>query len=297
MWDACIHKSFNGNIYALSWYLDVVHKDWEALVEDEYVRVMPLTGNKKYGISYLFQPFFTQQLGVFSTEILNSGIVNAFIAALPRKYRFVQINLNIHNKPHPEDYRLIPNKNYLLDLISRYPKLAAHYSTNTKRNLKKALNSGLTLVQGMDPRILTDMFRENKGREVKHWHDEHYQRLQHLMYKAVFKGMGAIYGVYSKHNELCAGAFFLKDHKYLIFLFSATTPEARKSGAMTFLLDTVIREYAETALVLDFEGSNHPDLARFYRGFGAQEVTYYSLEINRLPFPANKIVYLLKGKK
>ncbi len=295
-WDVCIRKAFNGNIYAVSWYLDVVHKNWEALVEDDYVRVMPLTGNKKYGIHYLFQPFFAQQLGVFSTEILNSSVINDFIVAIPQKYRFVQINLNIHNHPQPGGYRLIANKDYLLDLISKYPKLSLHYTTNTKRNLKKALSSRLTLVKGMEPGLLTDMFRQNKGREIKHWHDEHYFRLKQLMFKVLFKGGGEIYGVYTEHNELCAGAFFLKDHQHLIFLFSATTPEARQNGAMTFLLDAVIREYAETALVLDFEGSNNQNLAHFYRGFGAQEITYYRLEINRLSFPFNRIVQALAGK-
>lgn len=67
-WDDCIKQSPNGNVYALSWYLDIVHPRWEALVEDDYVSVMPLTGNRKCGISYPFQPFFVQQLGVFSKE-------------------------------------------------------------------------------------------------------------------------------------------------------------------------------------------------------------------------------------
>ncbi len=289
-WDNCIRRAFNGNIYALSWYLDVVHRGWEALVEDDYIRVMPLTGNKKYGIYYLFQPFFAQQLGIFSIEILNSSILNRFIAAIPSRFRFAQVNLNVHNHPHPEDYQLVTNRNFLLDLISGYPKLSAHYTTNTRRNLKKARTSGLMLVKGMAPDLLTDMFRQNKGKQVKHWHDIHYQRLHQLMYKAMFKNMGMMVGVYTGHNELCAGAFFLKDQRHLTFLFSATTPEARKNGAMTFLLDTVIKEFSETALVLDFEGSNDENLARFYRGFGAQEVSYYRLEINRFPFPVNRLV-------
>ncbi len=296
-WDTAIRRSFNGNLYAYSWYLDTVHPQWEALVEDDYLRVMPLTGNRKWGVHYLFQPFFTQQLGVFSTEILNSHVLNLFFAAIPDKFRFVQINLNVHNKPHPEDYRLVPNKNYLLDLIGRYPALASRYATNTKRNLKKALRSDLVLQQGMQPQQLIDLFRQNKGRDIGHWHNAHYLRLQRLMYRAIYKGAGVAFGVYDRRNELCAGAFFLKDHRHLVFLFSATSAEGRKNGAMTFLLDAVIRSHAETARVLDFEGSNHPDLARFYRGFGAQAITYYRLEMNRLPFPVNRMVYYLKQKK
>ena len=294
-WDACIRKAFNGNIYALSWYLDIVHKGWEALVEDEYVRVMPLTGNTKYGIHYLFQPFFAQQLGIFSTKILDNDIMNAFVAAIPERLRFVQVNLNIHNQLHSNKYRLVSKKNYLLDLIPSYPALSAHYASNTKRNLKKSLASHLTLVKGLEPVLLTQMFRQNKGREIRHWHEEHYQRLHQLMYKAIFKGFGQIYGVYTGRNELCAGAFFLKDHQHLVFLFSAVTPEARQNAAMTFLLDTIIKTYAGTALVLDFEGSEDANLARFYRGFGSKEVTYLHLEINRFPFPVNHLVQLMAG--
>ncbi len=296
-WDAAVRHSFNGNMYAYSWYLDLVHPGWEALVEDNYVRIMPLTGNRKWGIDYLFQPFFAQQLGVFSTEILNSAIINRFIAAIPDKFRFVQINLNIHNKPRPENYRLIPNQNHLLDLIVRYPQLASRYASNTKRNLKKALRSGLTLMKGLDPKRLTELFRQNRGQEISHWGDEHYRRLERIMYQAIYRGAGEIYGVYTEQNTLCAGAFFLKDAKHLIFLFSATNTEARKLNAMTFLLDSIIRNHSETARVLDFEGSNNANLARFYRGFGAQPLTYYRLEINRLPFPWRQIIFRLKQKK
>ena len=42
-WDDCIAKSFNGSVYAWSWYLDIVHPNWEALIENDYERVMPLT--------------------------------------------------------------------------------------------------------------------------------------------------------------------------------------------------------------------------------------------------------------
>ena len=67
-WDDCIEKSPDGIVYAWSWYLDVVHPSWEALVEDDYEAVMPLTGNKKFGVNYLFQPFFTQKFGTFERK-------------------------------------------------------------------------------------------------------------------------------------------------------------------------------------------------------------------------------------
>ncbi|MEA3446653.1 MAG: hypothetical protein U9R19_18205, partial [Bacteroidota bacterium] len=82
-WNQCIKSSVNGIVYAYSWYLDIVSENWEALVEDDYKSVMPLTINEKYGISYLRQPIFTQQLGVFSSQRLDSNLVKTFIKSIP----------------------------------------------------------------------------------------------------------------------------------------------------------------------------------------------------------------------
>src|ERR1700692_3437990 len=72
-WDEAIDRAFNGMIYAKSWYLDIVSPQWDALVSDDYRAVMPLTWRRKFGVYYLYQPFFTQQLGVFTTPLPPEG--------------------------------------------------------------------------------------------------------------------------------------------------------------------------------------------------------------------------------
>ena len=67
-WDKCIIGSVNGNFYAKSWYLDIVSPNWKALIQDDYKAVFPLPIKKRLGISYISQPLFTQQLGIFSSE-------------------------------------------------------------------------------------------------------------------------------------------------------------------------------------------------------------------------------------
>ncbi len=284
-WDDSIASAFNGNAYACSWYLDIVHPEWEALVENDYERVMPLTGKKKWGINYLFTPFFVQQLGIFSKSVLTPAIIAQFLNLIPSYYKFAEYNLNVYNQPDKKSFNLIPNRNYLLDLINRYPKTALKYNTNTKRNLKKALKNNLFISKSVKPENLVELFRQGKGKTVTHWKNFHYLRLQHLMYMAIHKGKGIIYGVYTPGNELCASAFFLKGNNRLIFLFSGTNPAGRQMQAMTFLIDNVIRQFSESQYILDFEGSNDDNLARFYHGFGAHEVTYYRYYLNNLPFP------------
>ena len=67
-WDAGTDNSIRPKIYALSWYLDIINPGWDAIVEDDYDSVMPVTRRKKFGLLYVCQPVFAQQTGIFSKE-------------------------------------------------------------------------------------------------------------------------------------------------------------------------------------------------------------------------------------
>ncbi|MBN2639074.1 MAG: hypothetical protein JXR65_08300 [Bacteroidales bacterium] len=296
-WDRTIEKAFNGNVYAYSWYLDRIHPYWDAIIEGDYERVMPITGSKKWGVNYLFQPFFSQQLGVYSLNILTASHVQDFINNIPDKYRLAEYHLNIHNHPNEKaPYQTIKQRNYLLDLIDDYSKLSNRYGSNTKRNLKKSLKNNFTVTKNVKPERIVKLFRENRGKNIK-WSDKHYLRLQGLMYMALHKGKGITYGVFSEQNELSAAAFFLVSHQYITFLFSGVSELGKQSGALTFLIDYVIREFSETQYIMDFEGSKYHGLARFYKGFGAKEVYYNVLVFNKFTFPLKQLVNLWKKMK
>ena len=82
-WDECIDHSTNRMVYARSWFLDIVCTGWEALVAADYETVMPLTTGNKYGINYLYQPFFTQQLGIFSKKETDQKLEEEFLISIP----------------------------------------------------------------------------------------------------------------------------------------------------------------------------------------------------------------------
>lgn len=280
LWDACVGQAPNGNSYAWSWYLDIAHPGWEALVEcvdGKYLTAMPLTGKKKFGIHYLCQPFFVQQLGVFSVMPLSPARVQEFLEAIPKKYRLIEINLNEGN-PLPEPVREVQyHRNCLLDLQYDYQTLLSNYHENTKRNLKKSLNYGLRLVKEVSVEKIIALFRADRGVAVKHWKDEEYLRLQRLVEQATTSSNALVYGVQEidKENVIC-GAIFLFTHQRITYLFSGNSAEGKRVQAMTFLLDQVVREFSNRPLTLDFEGSDDENLARYYLGFGAREQKYPS---------------------
>jgi hypothetical protein len=282
-WNNCVDHAVNRLPYAFSWYLDTVCHGWDALVSGDYHAVFPLTGRKKFTIHYLYQPAFTQQLGIFSRNLLTAEMVNGFLNAIPSKYRLIEINLNKFNAPDEESFDLVKNVNLELSLISSYDNIRSGYSKNLKRNLKKAESNELAVIPGVNPVEVIRMFQLNRGKQVNSLSKEDYLRLEQLIYKMSRRGKAEVRGVFTERNSLCAAAVFLKLPDRIIFLFSGLNDEGRQAGAMPYLIDNVIRQYSGRNMIFDFEGSNDQNLARFYRGFGAEESYYPALRINRMP--------------
>lgn len=294
-WDDCIAKSFNGSVYAWSWYLDIVHPEWEALIENDYERVMPLTPSRKFGISYMFQPFFVQQLGVYSQSSLNEEIVETFVDSIPKKYRVVKYRLNEYNKV---DYILgvyEPHRNVELDLIYDYQTLKANYNGNTRRNLAKAEAAQLTINKDIKPETIIKLFAENRGKDVSHWKEKEYRRLLDLIDTAIYHESCFVCGVNDIDGQTIAGGVFMYSHDRIIFLFSGCDENQKHKHALTYMLNYIIKEFCESSYVFDFEGSDNEGLARFYKGFGGKEIFYPEVKYNRLG-GIFKLAYKIIGK-
>lgn len=294
-WDACIQKAFNGNIYAYSWYLDAVAYGWEALVDGEYETVFPLPVRRKFGIAYLYQPLFVQQLGIFSISKLNPRIVQNFFETLPSQIKYGRIQLNYHNKLESTPTLNVQYKpNIELALTQSIEQIRKHYSENTRRNIRKAQNSNLTVIENQPPDFIVKMFRENHVKHNIAWSDGDYKKLTHLLYLLIHKGYGLTRGVFDRNNSWLGGAFFAFSHQRVILLLSAVTEGGRQTGAMHFLIDDTISRYMENVLIFDFEGSTDPNLARFYNSFGSATYYYPLVELNRLPHLISKLYKKLR---
>ena len=286
-WDDCISHAINGNLNSYSWYLDIVSPNWCALIEDDYEIVFPLTVSSKFGINYIRQPYFTQQLGVYYHSLHSlpsSGLVQNFLSKIPSEYKYIDINLNTSNHLEPGT-GIFEMTNFELDLISDYENLSSGYQTNLQRNLKKANQNKLFLSKNVRPEDIVSLFRANRGLELTHLGDEQYKLIMHIAYESIHKGIGEIWGAYDEHNQLVAGVLWVTSHGRSIFLFSALSQNGKTLNAMPWIIDTFVRQNAGKPITLDFEGSNDEGLARFYSSFGANRVIYHRYVYNRLPMP------------
>jgi hypothetical protein len=284
-WDYRVETAINRRIYGFSWYLDLVCPGWDALIMDDYQAVFPLTWNRKYGISYLYQPFFVQQSGPFSATTPDVEMVEQFIAAIPVSFRFVEIHLNSGIRLDAGILKLNQRINHELPLTDSYPQIYSGYSKNTQRNLKKALSSGSTVGKEPEAEQLVRLFADHYGKKEGKLKEHHYGIMVELIGEMQTKGMAGLSGVYAPTGALQAAACVVNDSGHLYFLFAGSSQAARETGAMFLLIDHLIREHAGKSILLDFEGGNDPIPGRFYKGFGAREIPYPILKINKLPAP------------
>ena len=268
----CISNAINTRIYAYSWYLDIVaDKNWDVLVLDDYVAVMPLPKRKKYFVHYIFLPSWSQQLGVFSKNEIDSGLVEDFLKAIPKKFKLVEVFFNSSNCL--KEKKFSKRTNYILPLNGPYETLYKNYKKGRKSSIKQAVNSNLKIVEGFNYKKIIALFKFHKDEATARSID--YQLLYKLWEQASSLKLVLSIGVTNEKNELIGGALFLKNKDRITYLFSSINLEGREKQAMSLLLDYVIQKFSRTSTVLDFEGSMMAKIALFFRSFGAGEEHYY----------------------
>jgi hypothetical protein len=282
VWNGCVHFAINAMPYAYTWYLDNVCEEWEGLVLDNYKAVMPLVFNKKFGINYLYQPFFTQQLGVFTSLPITKKLVNNFIDAIPSSYKYIDINLNEINDVS-ERAEVTPLTNYHLDLNLDYALIKVNYSKSLKRKLNKAEKNELLINQHLSPEVFVDFYLKNVAFKVDNFEEKHKHVLHRIIYKALSYQLGAIIGITNKQSELVAANFILLHPTRIINLLPCSSKEGNELNAMSFLMDYLVQRNANNRKIFDFEGSMIEGVAQFYKSFGAEESKYYKLKMNLLP--------------
>lgn len=281
-WDNCVQHADNGLIYAYSWYLDTMTDHWDALVLNDYETIMPLTWNKKYGIHYLFQPYFCASLGIFSIKQINAAVTEAFLKKIPKRFRYIDIYLN-HNNLFPVDgYSLTERVNYILALNKPYTEIAELYRTNLKRNIRKAEQTGLTAKQNIPLEDIIALAKETMQR-VSAISDEQLDRFKSLFDISKNKQLAETLGIYNNTNQLLASAVFLHSHNRWYYILVGNHPNGKTLGASHYLIDRFIAAHAGSDTILDFEGSDIRNLAFFYSSYGAIEERYPALRMNRLP--------------
>ncbi len=269
-YDACIRNAKNSKIYAYSWYLDIVAKHWDVLVLDDYKAVMPIPWRKKFCIKYIYTPVWTQQLGVFSGELILEPLVSRFIDAIPRKFKKTTIFLNDGNKVSNKNITI--RDNFVLPLDKDYDEIYQHFSKNRRQSLRKTKTPNVIISQNHSSifPFYIDYIIEKTGTEIRDL-----AILDNLLQVCYKKDKAFVVEARNRDDEIIGGAVFLIDNKRLYYLFSALSDEGKKKQAMSHIVVYIIKKYAGTDYILDFEGSTVLGIASFFKSFGSINKSYY----------------------
>lgn len=272
-WDQCIESSANKVIFSKYHFLSVASPNWGALIEGNYEIVMPLPCKNKFGIHYIYTPYFYSRLGIFSAQHITDEIVERFLEAIPKNFR--QIDVAFHQDcevKHPTTRQRV---SYQLSLNKPYDALFQQFSNNHKRNIKTARTYQLSIDKNIPVETIISLFKNNRGKDkmikIK---DIDYGFFLQLTNLAQEQDTIDVWGVRDANYTLIAGGCFLRDGERIWFWFSGRDEQHFEKRAMFFLIDEYIQTHAEQPLTLDFNGSMNPNVARFYSGFGAEQYNY-----------------------
>ncbi len=288
-WDDCVQQAPNGLIYAHSFYLNQVCNNWSAFIGEDYSWVMPLTAKSKYGISYLYQPHFTQQTGVF---VKNKNVTvpwNAIITLLKKKYKFWEVNFNYATPLHPfgSEFKVATATNFILPLQHDYAAIYNNFHKDHQRNIRRSQKFRLVYRPLKNYLLAIEQYIQHYGHRMKHVTTSDYNRFKNIAAFAAESDRLICREVVNQQNELMATALLFTDGNRLYNMMNTTNLQGRSVEANHFLLNAIIKEFAGTETTFDFEGSDLTGVNEFYKKFGAINQPYFSVKYNKLPWPIN----------
>jgi hypothetical protein len=285
-WDKTVLSSQFPLVFAQSFYLNATCPKWDALVIGDYESVFPLTHKTKLGFKYLPQPSFTSQLGVYGK--VNDEIEILFYNYITKKYKLIEIELNASNKIKTKE--ISEKKTYIIDYNKEYK-----YNQNTKRNIKKAVDDGLS-VKRVDVKECLSLSEKwiDPFLEFELKLSNQVIKTFNVLLKSSLKNHSLLtLKAVDKKDNIKAIAHFVFNTKHALYLKGTNFDKKENSGSMHLLIDVAIKHFDGKVHFFDFGGGASVGLSGFYQGLGGSPLCYSYLKVNRLPQLLNK----LKGIK
>jgi hypothetical protein len=283
-WDNCIKNSPGVKPYAYSWFLDIMAPGWEALVDDDYDSVFPVTGAKRFGIQYISTPSFLQQLGAFSPDNPASETIIEFLNYIPDNYRL--IDLCIAQRIQLHGYKITEKANFELDISKPYEKLWDNFFPPCKRNIEISSKKKPEVVSDITPDEIIDLYIKNNGKKTSNVKARDYQKLKNIMNFCLKNKKGKIIGVRAAKKRLIFGIFIIETPGNKTLLLHAGIPQSIEKKIDYYVINELIRLNASTRTLLDFADSSLSSVDSFPESFGCVSVPYYRIYRNRLFWPA-----------
>ena len=266
----CVQDSAQYVYSAMPEFLHGCHGSaWDCLIADDYTAVMPLPYRYFFGLKFIIRPVLCQQLGVFSPKddaAVNQQFYDQLLASSPvLYYAFNQHNL-VPGTLRERCNMVLPAADFEL-IYKNFAPQRRNKIRKAEKNLTGRVVDDISWSQAEDfirkyGLGLKDAAEMNRFlRVLRYFHDN-----TSLWFSAYFieDRMANLIAVY-------------EDERSAALLGSFTVPELNKFAGVSLLIGKALQKVMP-GKTFDFEGSDIPSIAEFFRGFGVVEQSYHVLE-------------------
>lgn len=265
-----LDNSLNYRIYAEYWYLDILtNGKWECWIYGDYEAIMPVPLQFKFGIKFVLQPIYCQQLGVFYKEEISDELFKEFENKI-HKYRVRSYHFNEENteRYNPEGEKRV---NYILDLNRPYDEIYSSYKKNRRRDIRKAERLGVKVFQILNYDNFVKIKFTNYTHVSKFVNDKF---LRKFLDELILHNRLIICDVFDENDNIIASQIFTISKERKIYMGFARDKSKENHNASAYVIDYLIENLSNNHNIIDFEGSMNPSIADFMEGFGVEKHYY-----------------------
>ena len=277
-WDKVILSSQMPFVFAQSFYLNATSPNWDALIIGDYESVFPVTLKTKFGISYLPQPPFTSQLGVYG--IINSEVEKVIYSYVLSHFKLIEIELNVTNNIQLPS---ISQKNtFILNYSQGYT-----FNQNTKRNITRAIENKFHIerVNQHDTLSISNKYLSPFLQSQFNVSKKTILLFEDLLKNSLENNQLYTFKVLDENGIMKALGHFVCNGKHALYLKGTNFDKSENSGSMHLLMQYAIHFFEDKSDFFDFGGGSlSVGLANFYKGCGGQIMNYSFLRVNKLPW-------------
>ena len=224
-WDTCVKTAINKDTTALSGYLDIVYKKWDALILDNYKAVMPIPRTNCLLFKNYSTNFLTPQLGIYGNGI-NFNIFSDFVKSFKSNSYRINYVFNKYNFYNKSNIELNKKEAYEFDIYSKN-----NISINSKYYNNKHISNN-DIIRFVD---------NNKIISNINMIDFNTDLMRQILAYTFRHGLSYSYTAYDKKNNLIGYALFIKSFTKDKLIFTAIKEKIKINEVFEFLLNNHIK--------------------------------------------------------
>lgn len=284
-------------IFSLPWWLDIVcgKDNWDVILIEkgnEVIATFPYYFRKHGMLNFysIEMPILTQKLGPFIKYPLKQGytsklsfekeVMQKIIDLLP-KYDTFNVHFDyVFSNWLPfywRGFQQTTRYTYLIKDLTSEDSIFNSFSSNKKTDIRKAEKNAIVKYD-LDCEKFIEFYiaaLKKKGQNLA------YPKaiLRELILKAYLKKNGRIiYSVGVNNPDQILGAiFFVWDYKSVYSLVTAFDISHNNIASSSLLFYQIMKDFKNSGLIFDFEGSMVEQIERSYNKFGTIQVPYFRI--------------------